>query len=109
MIKKLTIAFLLTLTGATLLGCSYCGLYRPNIQQGNILSQDVVAQLRPGMNVDQVIYLMGSPVLTNTFQTNRLDYVYTFRRGGDPMVRRHLTLTFDNAGILRTIDTEPCN
>ena len=53
----------LILTGllgfATLSGCTFPGVYKLNVQQGNIVTQDMLDQLEPGMTERQVIYLMG--------------------------------------------------
>lgn len=86
-----------------LTGCSWI-LYKPDIQQGNIISQDNIAQLKIGMTVDQVRYIMGTPLLDNTFEPNRWDYVYTLQpgKGRQPIEKKHVTLFFTN-GILQTI------
>ncbi len=47
------------------------------IQQGNIITQAMVDQLKPGITREQVAYIMGEPVLRNTFDDDRWDYVYT--------------------------------
>lgn len=87
-------------------GCAYFHLYRPTITQGNIINDDTVAQLRPGMSADQVLYLMGTPMLTNTFQPDRWDYVYTCKKGWRPRHQRHVTLLFMN-GVLQNICVAP--
>lgn len=93
MLKQIKI-LLLILSCLLLAGCSIFCIYRPTINQGNILCDDAIAQLRPGMTTDQVLYLMGTPILTNTFQPNRWDYVWTYKKGGNPRVQRHVTLYF---------------
>jgi len=50
--------------------------YKPDIQQGNYLSQDLVAQVKPGMTREQVRFLMGTPLLTDIFHADRWDYLY---------------------------------
>ena len=52
-------------------------LYRITIQQGNVITQEMVDQLKPGMTRSQVAYIMGEPILRNTFNENRWDYIYT--------------------------------
>ena len=52
--------------------------YRIDIQQGNYVSQDMVAQLRPGMTKEQVRYLLGTPLITDIFHADRWDYVYYY-------------------------------
>ena len=58
-------------------GCSLFGVHRVAIQQGNIITQAMVDQLKPGITREQVAYIMGEPVLRNTFDDDRWDYVYT--------------------------------
>ncbi|WP_226801560.1 outer membrane protein assembly factor BamE [Alkalilimnicola sp. S0819] len=76
-------------------------VYHMDIQQGNILTQDMVDQLEPGMNRRQVEFLLGSPVLQSAFHPDRWDYVYTLKpNAGDP-VRRRLTLHFQGDQLRR--------
>ena len=57
------------------------GVYRINIQQGNDITQDMVSQLKPGMTKNQVAYVMGTPLIIDTFHPNRCDYIYSFHPG----------------------------
>lgn len=107
MIKKLTLYVFLSLFCLFLNGCAWFCLYRPPVQQGNLINEEAVGQLRPGISANQVVYLMGTPILTNTFQPNRWDYVYTCKKGNTPRFQRHITLIFDNS-ILRYIHIAPC-
>lgn len=76
---------------------SACNLvYKQDIQQGNVLDDDSVAQLETGMTKRQVLVLLGSPSVQSPFHTNRWDYMNTYaRRGGTP-VKRVLTLRFED-------------
>lgn len=76
---------------------SACGMvYKQDIQQGNILDDEDVAELREGMTKRQVLVLLGSPSIQSPFHADRWDYMNTYaRRGGDPETRV-LTLNFDN-------------
>ena len=65
-----------------LVGCSLPNiqlprLYKVTVQQGNVITQEMVNQLKPGMTRSQVAFIMGEPVLRNTFNENRWDYVYS--------------------------------
>lgn len=102
--KIIKILFILSIA-LILSGCLH--FYRPTVTQGNLLNDEAIAQLKPGMNTDQVLYLMGTPILTNTFEPERWDYVYTYRKGGHPRQQRHITLFFIG-GILRDIQISPC-
>ncbi len=78
-------------------GCSWSNfplLYKPNIQQGNILANDRVAALQLGMNQDEVSYLLGNPLLENTFANQTTVYVYTFKKGKGTMHEELILLTF---------------
>ena len=50
--------------------------YRMEIQQGNFVTQEMVAQLKPGMTKEQVRFALGTPLLTDIFHADRWDYVY---------------------------------
>jgi outer membrane protein assembly factor BamE len=71
--------------------------YRPDVQQGNVVTKEMVDQLRPAMTRDQVRFLLGTPLLTSVFHLERWDYVYFLKRGkGDERQLRKLTVLFRN-------------
>jgi outer membrane protein assembly factor BamE len=76
------------------------GVYTIDIQQGNIIDQSMINQLRPGMNKRQVLYIMGSPMLDDVFHKNRWDYVYSDKPGGKDRVQKQTTLFFENDQIV---------
>ncbi len=90
--QKIIIYFLLC---ATLTACAYV----PDIQQGNMVTQDKLDQLKTGMDQRQVIYIMGSPMLTDPFHQNRWDYYYSFTPNGGETTRYGATLYFDNGKL----------
>src|SRR5690554_4836568 len=69
-ITSMRLALILTilLGFATLSGCVFPGVYKLNVQQGNIVTQDMLDKLKPGMTPRQVIYVMGNPVLRNPYE-----------------------------------------
>ena len=69
-------------------------VHRPDIQQGNIVTQEEVDQLQPGMSRRQVRFLLGTPMLVDVFHQNRWDYVYTLTEGWGDMEKRRMTLYF---------------
>ena len=70
--------------------------YKIDIQQGNVLTQDMVAQLRPGLSKDQVRFILGTPVLMDMFHANRWDYVYRLQKGSTGEVEmRKFSAFFD--------------
>ena len=79
-----------------LAGCSFPGVYKIDIQQGNVVTQDMIDQLRPGMTRRQVRFIMGNPLLTDTFHADRWDYLYTLEEE-DKITKRYLIkVYFDN-------------
>ena len=68
--------------------------YRPDVQQGNVITSDMVDQLRPGMTRDQVKFMLGTPLLTDAFHPDQWDYLYYLNpRVGAPQ-RRNLVVYF---------------
>lgn len=75
---------------------SFPGAYKIDIQQGNVVTQSMVDQLELGMTRAQVQYIMGTPLLQDTFDRNRWDYVYSHQPGDKAREQRTVTLFFDN-------------
>lgn len=71
--------------------------YRIDIQQGNVLTQDMVSQLRPGLTKDQVRFILGTPVLMDMFHANRWDYIYRLQKGSTGEVEMRKFSTFFDA------------
>ena len=76
-----------------------CRLYRITVQQGNVITQEMVDRLKPGMTHEQVAYVMGEPVVRNPFNDDQWDYVYTLQVPGRTEQQRKLSLFFKN-GVL---------
>lgn len=76
-------------------------VYKMTVQQGNIVTEEMVDQLQPGMTKRQVRYLLGTPLLTDFFNTDRWDYTYTIRRGHQEMEIKTLTLHFEDDSLVR--------
>lgn len=95
---------LVAMTLLTLAGCSsFPGVYKMEVAQGNEVTQEMIDQLRPGMTESQVRYVMGTPLLTDTFNQTRWDYVYQLVQDDETTEKRRITLYFD-AGRLSQID-----
>ncbi|MBS1189424.1 MAG: SmpA/OmlA [Rhodocyclaceae bacterium] len=78
--------------------------YRIDVQQGNVLSQEMVAQLKPGQTRDQVRFILGTPMLADAFHAQRWDYVYRFQNGRTNAVEtRRLSVFFDQEGRLERV------
>ena len=95
----------LALTAALLLSaCSsleFPGVYKLTIQQGNIVSQEMVDRLKPGMTRSQVQFVLGNPVLADSFEQDRWNYVYTIDIPGQAIIERELIIVFENDRLLR--------
>ena len=77
--------------------------YKIDIQQGNVLTQEMVSQLKPGLTKDQVRFLLGTPVLMDMFHANRWDYVYRLKKGSTGAVEMRQFSTFfdENDRLIR--------
>lgn len=92
------------LLASTTTGCSsidladlrFPGVYRATIQQGNVVTQEMVDRLRPGMTRRQVRFVLGEPVLANAFRANRWDYLYTIQVGSRERQQQSLVVYFED-------------
>ena len=93
--------FLLLITSVILIsGCSqFPGVYKLDIPQGNILTQDSVNQLRPGMTPRQVQFIMGTPIIEDTFNADRWDYIYTLKSDKQEPVLSRVSIFFTNGQL----------
>ncbi len=88
-------------------------VYHIDIQQGNVITQDMVNQLRLGMTKRQVQFILGAPLLTDPFHAQRWDYVYLYNPGShgkNDTAEQHVTLLFEDdkvAAINGTLQPEP--
>ena len=84
-----------------LLGSAGC-VYRPTIQQGNLLKSEDVDQVTVGMTRSQVRYLLGTPMLADPFDPQRWDYIYTLQRGRERhRDRAHYIVHFEGDKVSR--------
>jgi outer membrane protein assembly factor BamE len=75
--------------------------YKPEIQQGNYISHELVSQVKPGMSREQVRFLLGTPLLTDIFHADRWDYIY-WREGTDgKREQRRVALFFSDGKLAR--------
>ncbi len=83
-------------------GCStleFPGVYKINIEQGNVITQEMVDQLKPGMSMEQVEYVMGSPLIKDSFNGDRWDYIYNIQRGDQPRTQHKITIFFEHESL----------
>lgn len=89
--------------------CTSCGTALPTIkpfkldvQQGNVVTSKMLLQLRPGMTKSQVRFIMGTPLIQDSFHGNRWDYAYQLRESGKLIEQRRVILDFQS-DLLKTV------
>ena len=93
----LAIASFLVISGCNNIGSmDFPGVYKISIPQGNIITQEMVDQLRPGMTKRQVIFVMWTPLVRDPYHQDRWDYVYNFQPGGGERGQERLSVLFEN-------------
>lgn len=94
----------LLLVSALLAGCSnlrFPGVYRIDIEQGNIVTDEMLQKLRPGLNESQVRFVMGSPQVVDPFEPGRWVYLYKLRRGNGELIENKVVLWLENGSLVR--------
>jgi outer membrane protein assembly factor BamE len=77
--------------------------YKMDVQQGNFVSQEMVAQLRPGMSREQVRFILGTPLVADIFHADRWDYVYWREAPNGKREERRVALFFSADNKLERI------
>jgi outer membrane protein assembly factor BamE len=93
---------LISLAIATLSACSFVGfpgVYKINVEQGNIVTPEMAAQLKPGMTRRQVRFILGTPLVEDTFNKDRWDYLYSKRNGDKVLNESRLTVEFEGDNL----------
>lgn len=70
--------------------------YKIDIQQGNVVTQEMIVKLKPGMTPSQVRFVLGTPLVVDPFRNNRWDYVYRLEKGGALQETRRITVVFED-------------
>lgn len=68
--------------------------YRPDIQQGNFVSQEMLSQLKVGQTREQVKFILGTPLMTDVFHADRWDYPFYLARGNGELTKARVTVYF---------------
>ena len=76
-------------------------VHKIDIQQGNVVTQEMLSQLQVGMEKNKVLFVMGTPVIKDTFHANRWDYLYVYKPGRKDAERRHIVLYFEDDKLAR--------
>lgn len=101
------------LTSAVLPACTWLSVYKIDIPQGMPINPNQLAQVKVGMNQNQVLYLLGTPAVRDTLNPNRWDYIYDFTAGkiaqreGKPDIhnaQQYVKIYFDSAGNVSRIE-----
>ncbi len=77
------------------------GVFRLDIQQGNVITQEMIEQIELGMEKRKVRFILGTPLLTDPFNQDRWDYLYSLKRGNGERIQRHISLLFENDLLMR--------
>ncbi|HRH79691.1 MAG TPA: outer membrane protein assembly factor BamE [Thiobacillaceae bacterium] len=99
---KRTAVLSLCLAASLLSGCGWSnpikrlGAHKIDIQQGNAVTSEMLAKLKPGMTPAQVRFVLGTPLVVDPFHDNRWDYVYQLEQGGKLKESRRVTVVFEN-------------
>ena len=72
-----------------------------DIQQGNYVTQEMVAKLKPGMSRSQVRFALGTPLVVDPFHADRWDYVYVLQKEGRRVEQRHIVVIFKDDKLQR--------
>lgn len=81
--------------------------YKVEIRQGNLITADMRAKIKPGMTQSQVKAALGSPLINDPFHANRWDYFYSLEQQGKLVGSQRLTLYFDKDVLKRIDDATP--
>jgi len=90
---------LLCLSGCGAVG--FPGVYRINVEQGNIVTQEMVDQLKPGQSKRQVRFILGTPLIEDSFNQDRWDYAFVSRNGQNVLAEQLLTVHFEGDTLTR--------
>ncbi|MGR9108108.1 MAG: outer membrane protein assembly factor BamE [Gammaproteobacteria bacterium] len=71
-------------------------VYQVDVEQGNIVTKDMVDLLEPNMNKRQVRYVLGTPLVVDVFHQDRWDYIYSIQPGGDVREQKRISVLFEN-------------
>lgn len=97
--RALTLVAVIALAGCTSLNPANWGSYHMEVQQGNLITQDAVAKLKIGMTRSQVRFLLGTPLLSDSFHANRWDYKFQMYENDRLVDNKLLTVTFDGDAL----------
>ena len=81
-----------------------CSIHQIDIQQGNVITKKMSDKLKIGMDMNQVRYIMGTPLIVDPFHKNRWDYVYSLdTHNGEEIETSHITVLFEDERVIRYV------
>jgi outer membrane protein assembly factor BamE len=89
------------LAALLLAGCNIFAPYKVDIQQGNVVTQEMLARLQPGMTRSQVRFALGTPLVVDPFRADRWDYVYFYTKQGVVTEQRRIVVVFKDDKLAR--------
>ena len=100
--KIFTLLFLLLIAGCSSIPAIPSVLYKMDVQQGNVITQEMIDKLKPGMTKSQVRFILGTALIGDVFHKNRWDYVYSLVQHGNLIEEYRLTVFFEDNKLVRT-------
>ncbi len=100
MIRTAVLAVLCT----SLVACQsfrFPGVYRVVVPQGNVFDEEMISQLEVGMTRSQVRFIMGTPLIKDTFNPDRWDYTYQVQRGSELSQKKRMSLHFNGDQLVK--------
>lgn len=94
--RKLSHVFIALFITLLLQACSFPGVFKINVQQGNIITQEMLDTLKPGMTQKQVHFVLGKPVLDNLFDPTLENYVYTYQKSGGEIKQQTIKVYYQD-------------
>ena len=89
--KMFRLFFLIAILNSS--GC----VYQPNLVQGNLLDEDNIDQIEVNMTKNQVLFLLGTPMINDPFHADRWDYIYFIKIGrNNASFKRWISIFFDD-------------
>ena len=110
--RKMPSRIVLVLIAALLLGACQGGFlqmlplgplrpYKIDVQQGNVVTQEMISKVQPGMSRGQVRFALGTPLVEDVFHKDRWDYVYLYQKGGEATEHRRIVVVFKDDKLVR--------
>ena len=94
-------ALILIMTSLLLANCSIPRIFQVVVSQGNLVDQEMLDKLEIGMTESQVKFVMGTPLISDTFYPERWDYFTSVTQGESSYTNQKITLFFENNQLIR--------